>query len=372
MLIKHLDFNLVLSEAAQSFFSYKDCLFFDIETNGFSPDISNVYLIGCLYYKEEHWQMTQWFANDYSSEKELLLSFFNFVASFSLLIHYNGSRFDIPYLQKKCIQHHLPDTFHDIQSLDLYKQLSFLKKLLSLENIKQKTLEPYVHFIRKDKYSGGELIKVYTQYMQNRLLSKPCDIYLNALYLHNQEDLLGLFYCCDLLSYCSFFSGEFEIVSSSVKKDLETPGFWKDSFIISVQLKHPVSEKLFLSNDFFQVLASSREAQFKIKLYSGCLKYFYSEYKDYYYLPKEDTAIHKSVAAYVDKGFREKAKASNCYMKKKGLFLPQFKELILPVFREDYKSFPFYFELNDSFLSSPSLQHEYLHHLLLFLNGLTK
>ena len=40
------------------------------------------------------------------------------------------------------------------------------------------------------------------------------------------------------------------------------------------------------------------------------LKYFYDNYKDYFYLPKEDTAIHKSVATYVDKDFRQKAKTA--------------------------------------------------------------
>lgn len=38
------------------------------------------------------------------------------------------------------------------------------------------------------------------------------------------------------------------------------------------------------------------------------MRHFYSDYKNYYYLPKEDMAIHKSVAAYVDHEYRENAR----------------------------------------------------------------
>ena len=59
-----------------------------------------------------------------------------------------------------------------------------------------------------------------------------------------------------------------------------------------------------------------------IALYQGELKYFYSNYKDYYYLPLEDTAIHKSVGEYVDRDARTKATARTCYTKSKGSSSP--------------------------------------------------
>ena len=51
------------------------------------------------------------------------------------------------------------------------------------------------------------------------------------------------------------------------------------------------------------------------------LHYFFSDYKNYYYLPEEDIAVHKSVAAYVDKAYRENAKAYNSYSKKRSIFV---------------------------------------------------
>lgn len=53
------------------------------------------------------------------------------------------------------------------------------------------------------------------------------------------------------------------------------------------------------------------------------LKYFYPDYQNYYYLPEEDMAIHKSIADSVDPSYRKKATKNTCYTKKAGIFLPQ-------------------------------------------------
>lgn len=40
---------------------------------------------------------------------------------------------------------------------------------------------------------------------------------------------------------------------------------------------------------------------------------YYPNYKDYYYLPAEDIAVHKSVGTYVDRRCRRQADALNCF-----------------------------------------------------------
>lgn len=91
---------------------------------------------------------------------------------------------------------------------------------------------------------------------------------------------------------------------------------------------------------------------------------FYSDYTNYYYLPFEDRAIHKSVAFYVDKDFRTKAKAANCYSKKTGMFLPQKSEVISPYFKIDYSDKKMYFELDDTFCNSYDSQYSYMMHVI--------
>lgn len=330
-------------------------LFFDIETTGFSAEISSLYLIGCAYYQDNTWQITQWFADNYHSEKEMLICFFEFMKSFEVLVHYNGTGFDLPYLLKKIKKYSLTFDFSMIISLDLYKKAVVLKPFYSLANYKQKTIEQFLSLKREDPFSGGELIEYYNQYMQHKILSKPYQEYLSALLLHNKEDLLGLLRCCDILCYPDFFSGRFS---------LEGCKFEGNCLSINLTLTTPLPKKLYANNEQFSLSVNENQAVIKISAYTGELKYFYSNYKDYFYLPKEDSAIHKSVAAYVDKEFREKAKASNCYTKKTSIFLPQFEEITTPSFLTAYKTKPYYFEWMDSLLENTSFVYDYAKHIL--------
>ena len=63
-------------------------------------------------------------------------------------------------------------------------------------------------------------------------------------------------------------------------------------------------------------------------------------------------AIHKSVAFYVDKDYRTKAKAANCYSKKTGRFLPEFSDIISPYFKIEYNDKTMYFEMTDEFMQN--------------------
>ena len=58
-------------------------LFFDIETTGLSADITSLYLIGCVYYKNESWQLIQWFVDEYHEEQKLVKNFFEFAGNYS-------------------------------------------------------------------------------------------------------------------------------------------------------------------------------------------------------------------------------------------------------------------------------------------------
>ena len=90
-------------------------------------------------------------------------------------------------------------------------------------------------------------------------------------------------------------------------------------------------------SDWLKCQAAGGLLDLQITLYQGELKYFYPNYKDYYYLPYEDTAIHRSVGEYVDPDARIRASAKNCYTKTTGLFLPQFSPLWNPALKRDYK-----------------------------------
>ena len=76
---------------------------------------------------------------------------------------------------------------------------------------------------------------------------------------------------------------------------------------------------------------------FFVELTEGTLKHFDPDYKDYYYLIYEDTAIHKSVGEFVDKDARIKATKETCSTKKDGTFLPQPADIWVPEFKPSCK-----------------------------------
>ena len=202
-------------------YSKGEVLFFDIETTGFSAKTSYVYLIGCMYYKEETWQIIQWLNTEPLKESEFILAFFDFLKDYRRLIHYNGSGFDIPYLQKKAEMYGLADPFTLIESVDLYKLILPLKKLLSFESARLKAIESYLHLKRIDTYSGEELISLYSSYLgrltYERLALQSASVNNSSnpsagdlediLLLHNLEDIKnlpaisGLLYYKDILEY---------------------------------------------------------------------------------------------------------------------------------------------------------------------------
>lgn len=351
-----------IPEYLEAHYDLSDLLIFDIETTGFSAKASQLYLIGCLYFQSGTPTIRQWFAENPSEEPLLLSEFFQFLKNFKHLIHYNGNGFDIPYLMQKCSHYHLSYSFENVESLDLYQILSPYKALLKLKNLKQKTVEAYLEIARKDTYNGGELIGVYLDYLKDPVNEKR-----DLLLLHNHDDINGLFLLSPMLSFQNFSPKHFRFHSCEIKDYVSFNGLEGKEAIFTFLLTSPLPKRISFAKQDFYLSVSDTECRLRIRAYTGELKYFYSDYKNYYYLPKEDTAIHKSVAFYVDRDFRTKAKAANCYSKKTGVFLPQFQEIVSPYFKIDYFDKILYFEACDENLNDHSLMLAYISHILQFM-----
>lgn len=337
-------------------FDIRKALFFDIETTGFSASHTKLYLIGCLYYDTEKssFSTIQWFLDD-NDEASLINAFFEFAKNFKHLIHFNGEGFDIPYIIHKCEKYNITPLFTALESIDLYKTAFSLKKVLKLENLKQKTIEAFLGIRRDDEFSGGDLIKVYDSYIKNH-----DDKSLALLILHNIDDIKGLINLLSVFKYKELFDGNFYVKSICTQKN---------EAIIELAFNYSLPARISAGGDFYYMTAYNETAKIKINIYTDELKYFYPNYKDYYYLPEEDCSIHKSVAFYVDKNFRTQAKAANCYSKKTGRFLPQYTEVISPYFKIEYNDKITYFELTEEFLKDSSCIKAYsLHVLNILLN----
>ena len=305
-----------------------DICFFDIETTGLSPHVSSLYLIGAAWYAEGVLMLRQWFADDYISEKEILSSFAAFAGPFSTFIHYNGSTFDIPYLEKKYLAHGLPSPFCGKESLDLYRLAGKKKKWFGTANMKLTTMERFLRFQRNDSFTGKDCIQLYTEFMQKKYFRDSLmEERRTQLMLHNHDDLLGTVLCCQLLYYTSYRPSPQPLCSLS-----------DQSLIMSDTLEGKFPVSLEVEQDSIHYSFRSRRLSLSIPLYQGTLYHFYTDYKNYYYLPEEDTAVHKSVGVYVDPAHRRKASAANCYTKKNGLFLPLPQKFLpeqTPLFRKE-------------------------------------
>ena len=58
---------------------------------------------------------------------------------------------------------------------------------------------------------------------------------------------------------------------------------------------------IFVNHEYFTLEINKNKIYAEIKIIKDELKFFHTDYKDYYYLPVEDCAIHKSLATFVDK-----------------------------------------------------------------------
>lgn len=298
----------------------KNILFFDIETTGFSPLTSEVYLIGCLIYQENSWNLIQFFSESSKEEKKILVAFQQLCNLHPVYIHFNGESFDIPYIRKKFQQYHLEGFPSDMKQIDLFKKIKSYHLFLQLDNYRLSTLMDFVGIERQDIFTGGEMIKYYYQYRKN-----PSRTLQNRILLHNKEDLLGLPALFSIIQNIQLLKQSVNKQNFSIQKIKQKENELQGKIL----LNSPLSINLFLNQPWGKMILTKEESIIKIVLYL-CYKtlyHFFPNYKEYYYLPKQDEAIHKSIGKFVDPSRREQAKASNCYIKRKGYFLPIFQEI---------------------------------------------
>ena len=312
--------------------SLADCLFFDIETTGLSPDTSSLYLISSLRYAAGDWTLSQWFADDYDSEPLLLAAFGEELSDVRAAVQYNGDTFDVPYLEAKWASHHLPYSFADVIHWDIYRKIRPYGFLFAAPNLKLKSMEEYLGIHRADPYDGGELISVYGNFLRAHYGSRPTEAYLAPLLLHNREDVLSLPALSALIAVPELLSGKCTV--TGVQAD-------PDALTITAKPAYPLPRPVRYRSSVFELAAEDDRVTLRVPFAQSERRYFFPDYKDYYYLPVEDRAVHKSVGEFVEKSYRRQATAATCYTCVEGRFLPADESLAspaLPLFREEYKS----------------------------------
>lgn len=298
--------------------------FFDIETTGFISDNTHLYALGVAYNHNQAVFYRQWFIEDESEEKGALIQFLEFINNIKRIVHFNGTTFDVPYVVKKCEKYNLKCDLKEKINIDIYKLLLSKKKYLKFEGFKQKNIEDSLNIKRNDTYDGKELIKIYHAYQSMKNLHDAqadieADKLFQILFLHNYEDVANLVCISHILDFkIPNNDNNYHIISKS------------NELVISIDYNYDSIIRNYIScfryNDLFFNIAfeycSENKMIITLPTFEKELKYYIPDYKNYYYLPLEDYAIHKSIGQYVDPKFRTKAKKDNCYVKKTGKFIP--------------------------------------------------
>ena len=361
-------------------------VFVDIETTGLKAGAAMLYLIGAAGFENGSWNLHQFLAESKAEEMSLLSAFSEYLNSkrsgqdHLILVSYNGDRFDLPFLKEVERQYGRSGMFRDTVSFDLYKTVKPFKKLLKLENLKLKTLERFCGICREDIYSGGELIYVYEEYLRlrhmikggcednelNQGLMEKC---LSCLLLHNAEDISDMLPVMQMLSYRFLFDGIFETESAEV--------FHVGSDeILDLRFRMPCAlpAELYLENGNVVISASGKDRtllEITNRIVEDELRLYFDDYKEYYYLPAEDMAVHRSIGEFVDRKNRRKATADTCYIREAGKFLevPEEYRADPNVFRRTRKG-KAYIRYREELLSGKeelkALGHEILREFLAF------
>lgn len=289
-----------------------DILFFDIETTGLTPDLSTIFMIGCGFFNGDRLEITQWLSDspELHGELEILRAFSEWLENHKTisgkwhLITYNGQNFDLPFLQSRCDQCGISNPLAAMQLTenhrDFYRFLRNFKNLWPVPNLKLKSIAAWLGYAPSGAPEGRKLILAYQEYVKTKESS-----ILDLLFLHNIQDLSALGFILSLCNYAAFFNGAYTVTKTALS---EKDGL---EFVITpnVYLPKPLNYEAF----GFRMAVSPSEVHILAPVYDGKLRYYHSDFKNYVYLPKEDYAIPKSMASYIDRNHWIKTSRENCY-----------------------------------------------------------
>lgn len=343
----------------ENLFFLEHVLFLDIETTGLKASHSKLYMIGIAFYKDGTWFIEQRMTEDSSEESSLLLWLSERLLAFTHILTFNGNRFDLPFLIERARRYDVSLPLDLLESVDIYKLIKPFKELLVLPDCRQKTIEEFLGINRVDKYSGGELIQIYQSYE----LSHNKEM-LDLLLLHNFDDMQGMLHILSIISYHQLLHTE--VTVSKVELQRTKTVYDTDTLVLLMKLSLPfhVPKKLFAHYDGNYISITDNQALLRVPVYEEELKFFYANYKDYYYIPSMDSAFHKTIGAQIDPSLRIKATAENCYTKKQGFYLKQYTTLVEPFFKAAYKDNYSYFEITEETKTNRNLFNKYGTHLL--------
>lgn len=324
-----------VSYALEKYFD-ENTVFFDIECTGLSPRKSFIYMIGYALRLGNKITITQLLAEDESQEIEILKAFEEVISRYDKLLGFNSTRFDESFILERCRKYKFNTAIKSKHHIDMYLATTKAKCLLDLPNYKQKTIEEFLGLIRKDEFNGGELIPVYQKYSITRDESAK-----NLILLHNFEDVKGMIFIADILSYSDLLNSDIRYINQ--ENDGE-----KLRFNLETDITLPSSINKI--REYGMYIIKENRIYVTLNLFKGNLNTYLPDYKNYYYIESEDMIIPRSLGESMDKNSRRPATRRDCKVTLEGCFVSLPKGIDAGntrVFKDDYDSKESYISVED-------------------------
>ena len=171
--------------------------FLDTETTGLAGGTGTcAFLVGVGRITREGFRVRQFFMRDYAEEASVLDSLTKHLASFRILVTYNGRAFDQPLLETRYRMNRARPPFGRMEHLDLLFGARRLWKL-RFDSCRLVDLENQVLGVERHGDLPGALIPyVYFEYLRTRHAAR-----LLPVFQHNATDILTLACLCGIVPY---------------------------------------------------------------------------------------------------------------------------------------------------------------------------
>lgn len=318
-------------------------LIYDIDTTSFEAANGCIFLIGVMFYQNDELHFLQFFSESIDEEALIIGKFFDIAENYNVLLSYKGESFDIPFIGKRLYalkQNELYKRFTMLRSrsYDIAGEIMSVKASVGFSSTKLDYLRKKCGQQVPERISGENISKFYVEHIAaaklRKLLEttgnaanhdmigeyhpKPVidelahikpdsgDRFLSDILYRNRENIESVIYLLRLSRIFSMRKGRFNVNISTECDDIDVESSLKNN----------------IDTVFFAYFADDFELTVPISIETVSLKQFYPNYKDYYYFPAEDMAVHKSIAEFAASGSKKKATAKTAYRNVSGRFIP--------------------------------------------------
>ena len=320
----------------------KQILIYDIDTTSFEAANGCIFLIGVMYYQDEQLKFTQFFSESIEEEAQIIENFFDIAENYNILLSYKGESFDIPFIGKRLYtlkQNTLYNRFVSLRprSFDIANEIMSVKATLGFSSTKLDYLRKMCGQTVPERINGENISKFYVEHIAANKLRKLLettnkaqnsnmiglynpkpviddlahikpdsgDRFLTDILYRNKENIESVVYLMRLARIFSMKKGRFNvIIDIGLFDNPEEPGITNNSDTVT-----------------FFITANDFKICIPVTIVSLSLKQFYPNFKDYYYFPAEDMAVHKSIAEFAAAGSKKKATAKTAYRNVSGRFI---------------------------------------------------